>query len=125
MSKAQMRGKEYIAKRLACDYLEEVGKYLNDKWTSPSAGQSADERLMRAVEETDGITEMGADDFRRDVAGYVSMMYARLGADERTMPPKVLKMCEKFVEKTRASLPERLRTNPKFVVEIDDEQGND
>lgn len=67
-------GDKDTIKRLCASYIDNVMAYLkNAKVKNPYTGQDqeADERLMRSIEERIGITDAGADDFRRMLQGFI------------------------------------------------------
>ncbi len=56
--------------RLCCNYVDSVS-------LSVDGGASADERLMRSVEEKIGVTEARKGDFRREIVNYIDALSAR------------------------------------------------
>ncbi len=74
--KALSAGDEAI-ERLCNNYIDNVIAYVNDeKVVHPITGQrhGPDERLMRSIEEKDGIPDQGSDDFRRSLAGFIGTL---------------------------------------------------
>lgn len=67
-------GDEHAIERLCSNYIDNVMAYINGtKIKNPftEQDQEPDERLMRSIEEKIDIPEVGADDFRRMLAGFI------------------------------------------------------
>jgi serine protein kinase len=67
-------GDEHAIERLCGNYIDNVMAYINGtKIRNPftEQDQEPDERLMRSIEEKIDIPEVGADDFRRMLAGFI------------------------------------------------------
>jgi serine protein kinase len=67
-------GDENAIERLCSNYIDNVMAYINrTKIRNPltEQDQEPDERLMRSIEEKIDIPEVGADDFRRMLAGFI------------------------------------------------------
>jgi len=67
-------GDENAIERLCANYIDNVMAYINGtKIKNPftEQDQEPDERLMRSIEEKIDIPEVGADDFRRMLAGFI------------------------------------------------------
>lgn len=67
-------GDEKAIERLCANYIDNVMAYINGtKIKNPftEQDQEPDERLMRSIEEKIDIPEVGADDFRRMLAGFI------------------------------------------------------
>jgi serine protein kinase len=67
-------GDENAIERLCSNYIDNVMAYINGtKIKNPftEQDQEPDERLMRSIEEKIDIPEVGADDFRRMLAGFI------------------------------------------------------
>jgi len=67
-------GDEHAVERLCGNYIDNVMAYINGtKIRNPftEQDQEPDERLMRSIEEKIDIPEVGADDFRRMLAGFI------------------------------------------------------
>jgi len=67
-------GDEHAIERLCGNYIDNVMAYINGtKIKNPftEQDQEPDERLMRSIEEKIDIPEVGADDFRRMLAGFI------------------------------------------------------
>jgi serine protein kinase len=67
-------GDEHAIERLCGNYIDNVMAYINGtKIKNPftEQDQEPDERLMRSIEEKIEIPEVGADDFRRMLAGFI------------------------------------------------------
>jgi serine protein kinase len=67
-------GDEKAIERLCSNYIDNVMAYINGtKISNPftEQDQEPDERLMRSIEEKIDIPEVGADDFRRMLAGFI------------------------------------------------------
>lgn len=67
-------GDEHAIERLCSNYIDNVMAYINGtKIRNPftEQDQEPDERLMRSIEEKIDIPEVGADDFRRMLAGFI------------------------------------------------------
>lgn len=67
-------GDEKAIERLCSNYIDNVMAYINrTKIRNPltEQDQEPDERLMRSIEEKIDIPEVGADDFRRMLAGFI------------------------------------------------------
>lgn len=67
-------GDEHAIERLCSNYIDNVMAYINGtKIKNPftEQDQEPDERLMRSIEEKIDIPEIGADDFRRMLAGFI------------------------------------------------------
>jgi len=67
-------GDEKAIERLCSNYIDNVMSYINrTKIRNPltEQDQAPDERLMRSIEEKIDIPEVGADDFRRMLAGFI------------------------------------------------------
>lgn len=68
------------AERLCNQYVDNLIAYVNDeKMIHPITGQKIDpnERLMRSIEEKNGISDQGSDDFRRSMATFIATMSRR------------------------------------------------
>jgi serine protein kinase len=66
--------------RLCNKYIDNVIAYVNDeKMEHPITGEkmAPDERLMRSIEEKNGIPEQGCDDFRRSLAAFIGTLASR------------------------------------------------
>ena len=71
---------EKAIERLCSKYVDNVIAYVNDeKMENPITGElmSPDERLMRSIEEKNGIPEQGCDDFRRSLAAFIGTLASR------------------------------------------------
>jgi serine protein kinase len=71
---------EGAIERLSAKYIDNVISYVNDeKMTNPITHElvDPDERLMRSIEEKNGITEQGCDDFRRSLAAFIGTLANR------------------------------------------------
>lgn len=71
---------EKAIERLCLKYIDNVIAYVNDeKMIHPITGEkmNPDERLMRSIEEKNGIPEQGCDDFRRSLAAFIGTLAAR------------------------------------------------
>ena len=71
---------EKAIERVCNKYLDNVVAYVNDeKVENPITHEmmEADERLMRSIEEKCDITQQGAHDFRRNIAGFIGTMSRR------------------------------------------------
>lgn len=67
-------GDEKAIERLCSNYIDNVMAYINGtKIKNPftEQDQEPDERLMRSIEEKIDVPEVGADDFRRMLAGFI------------------------------------------------------
>jgi serine protein kinase len=67
-------GDEHAIERLCSNYIDNVMAFINGtKIKNPftEQDQEPDERLMRSIEEKIDIPEVGADDFRRMLAGFI------------------------------------------------------
>jgi serine protein kinase len=67
-------GDENAIERLCSNYIDNVMAYIEGtKIRNPftETDQEPDERLMRSIEEKINIPEVGADDFRRSLAGFI------------------------------------------------------
>ena len=67
-------GDEKAIERLCANYIDNVMAYINrTKIRNPftEQDQEPDERLMRSIEEKIDVPEVGADDFRRMLAGFI------------------------------------------------------
>lgn len=67
-------GDENAIERLCSNYIDNLMAYIDGtKIKNPftEQDQEPDERLMRAIEEKIDIPEVGADDFRRGIAGFI------------------------------------------------------
>jgi serine protein kinase len=67
-------GDENAIERLCSNYIDNIMAYIDGtKITNPftEQDQEPDERLMRSIEEKIDIPEVGADDFRRSLAGFI------------------------------------------------------
>ncbi len=76
-------GDEKAIERLCSNYIDNVMAYINGtKIKNPftEQDQEPDERLMRSIEEKIEIPEVGADDFRRMLAGFIGHL-AHKGKD--------------------------------------------
>jgi serine protein kinase len=71
---------EKAIERLCNKYVDNVIAYVNDeKMIHPITNEpmDPDERLMRSIEEKNGIPEQGCDDFRRSLAAFIGTLAAR------------------------------------------------
>jgi len=71
---------EKAIERLSSKYIDNVIAYVNDeKMENPITGNlmDPDERLMRSIEEKNGIPEQGCDDFRRSLAAFIGTLASR------------------------------------------------
>ena len=71
---------EKAIERLCNKYIDNVISYVNDeKMIHPITNEpmDPDERLMRSIEEKNGIPEQGCDDFRRSLAAFIGTLAAR------------------------------------------------
>jgi len=71
---------EKAIERLCNKYVDNVIAYVNDeKMENPITGNlmDPDERLMRSIEEKNGIPEQGCDDFRRSLAAFIGTLASR------------------------------------------------
>lgn len=71
---------EKAIERLSSKYVDNVIAYVNDeKMENPITGNlmDPDERLMRSIEEKNGIPEQGCDDFRRSLAAFIGTLASR------------------------------------------------
>lgn len=71
---------EKAIERLCSKYVDNVISYVNDeKMIHPITNEpmDPDERLMRSIEEKNGIPEQGCDDFRRSLAAFIGTLAAR------------------------------------------------
>jgi serine protein kinase len=71
---------EKAIERLCAKYVDNVIAYVNDeKMEHPITHEmmSPDERLMRSIEEKNGIPEQGCDDFRRSLAAFIGTLAQR------------------------------------------------
>ena len=71
---------EKAIERLCNKYIDNVIAYVNDeKMEHPITGEkmAPDERLMRSIEEKNGIPEQGCDDFRRSLAAFIGTLASR------------------------------------------------
>ena len=85
--KALSAGEEAI-ERLCSKYIDNVIAYVNnEKVVCQITGDrhGPDERLMRSIEEKDGIPDQGSDDFRISLAGFIGSLSQKF---ERTGDPK-------------------------------------
>jgi serine protein kinase len=67
-------GDEHAIERLCSNYIDNIMAYIDGtKIRNPftEQDQEPDERLMRSIEEKIDIPEVGADDFRRSLAGFI------------------------------------------------------
>lgn len=73
-------GDTKAAERLCNKYIDNVIAFVNDeKMIHPITKEKMDpdERLMRSIEEKNGIPEQGCEDFRRSIATYMGTLAAR------------------------------------------------
>ena len=73
-------GDEKAAERLCNKYIDNVIAFVNDeKMIHPITKEKMDpdERLMRSIEEKNGIPEQGCEDFRQSIATYMGTLSAR------------------------------------------------
>jgi len=71
---------EKAIERLCNKYVDNVIAYVNqEKMIHPITNEpmDPDERLMRSIEEKNGIPEQGCDDFRRSLAAFIGTLAAR------------------------------------------------
>jgi serine protein kinase len=71
---------EKAIERLCNKYIDNVIAYVNEeKMIHPITGEKMDpdERLMRSIEEKNGIPEQGCDDFRRSLAAFIGTLSRR------------------------------------------------
>jgi serine protein kinase len=71
---------EKAIERLCMKYIDNVISYVNnEKMIHPITGDTMDpdERLMRSIEEKNGIPEQGCDDFRRSLAAFIGTLASR------------------------------------------------
>jgi serine protein kinase len=71
---------EKAIERLCSKYIDNVISYVNDeKMIHPITKEKMDpdERLMRSIEEKNGIPEQGCDDFRRSLAAFIGTLSTR------------------------------------------------
>ena len=71
---------EKAIERLCAKYIDNVIAYVNDeKMIHPITKEKIDpdERLMRAIEEKNGIPEQGCEDFRRSMAAFIGTLASR------------------------------------------------
>jgi serine protein kinase len=71
---------EKAIERLCSKYIDNVIAYVNDeKMIHPITKEKMDpdERLMRSIEEKNGIPEQGCDDFRRSLAAFIGTLSTR------------------------------------------------
>jgi serine protein kinase len=71
---------EKAIERLCSKYIDNVIAYVNDeKMLHPITKEKMDpdERLMRSIEEKNGIPEQGCDDFRRSLAAFIGTLSTR------------------------------------------------
>ena len=71
---------EKAIERLCAKYVDNVISYVNDeKMINPITNEpmDPDERLMRSIEEKNGIPEQGCDDFRRSLAAFIGTLASR------------------------------------------------
>lgn len=71
---------EKAIERLCSKYIDNVIAYVNDeKMMHPITNErmDPDERLMRSIEEKNGIPEQGCDDFRRSLAAFIGTLSTR------------------------------------------------
>ena len=71
---------EKAIERMCAKYIDNVIAYVNDeKMVNPITKERVDpdERLMRSIEEKNGIPEQGCDDFRRSLAAFIGTLSTR------------------------------------------------
>lgn len=71
---------EHAIERLCHKYIDNVVAYVNEeKMVNPITNGfiEPDERLMRSIEEKNGIPEQGCDDFRRSLAAFIGTLATR------------------------------------------------
>lgn len=71
---------EKAIERMCAKYIDNVIAYVNDeKMIHPITKEKMDpdERLMRSIEEKNGIPEQGCDDFRRSLAAFIGTLSTR------------------------------------------------
>ena len=71
---------EKAIERLCNKYIDNVIAYVNsEKMVHPITNElmDPDERLMRSIEEKNGIPEQGCDDFRRSLAAFIGTLASR------------------------------------------------
>lgn len=98
-------GDDDAIQRLCANYVDNVMAYIEDaKIQDPFTGQDRepDERLMRSIEEKIDIPEVGADDFRRMLAGFIGKLSHRKEEFKWDSNPRLKKALEaKLFEDTK------------------------
>lgn len=117
-------GDEATIIRLCANYIDNIVAYINkSKVTNPYTGkdQEPDERLMRAIEEKIEIPEVGADDFRRSIVGFIGTLSTQGKKFTWDSNPLLKKALEaKLFEDTKDHIKlSALNTNGASVVDPD------
>ena len=112
---------EHAIERLCGKYIDNVIAYVNDeKMENPitHALMDPDERLMRSIEEKNGIPEQGCDDFRRSLAGFIGTLATKGKKFEWDSNPELKRALEaKMFEDVKDTI--KLSALTKEAAELD------